>query len=403
MPAVASPWHTAPSRIVVLAVALLFAFGACEFAAYWFGPGYEERFTIIDSVRGWKLRPGFGGWTAKENHLFIRINSDGLRDREHPRAKPPHTLRIAVLGDSYMQAMNVPWPDAFPARLESELRGCLAPLVPEVVNFGVSGYGTAQEALAFETHAAAYQPDLVLTALYAGNDLTDNYGPTADPYAPFYVLDGDTLSLDTSFRSRSFADQPWHIRARMALTERSRVLMLLYQPWVAFRDWQRTQAAPPDGEENDGLDALRGADLPRIEGEWAVTEAVLARLTDLVRSAGAEPWLASVTMAEQVDPDLNSRRALQQRLGVTDLFYPERRLSAFAEQRRLAYVPLAPPLAAIAAERHVFLHGGMNARVLNGEGHWNAMAQRLAAPIVAERICRDSAAVARARGTVAAR
>ena len=280
--------------------------------AFLVGPGYDERFTTRDSERGWRLRAGFGGWTAEENRLFVRINSDGLRDREHPRAKPPRTLRIAVLGDSYMQAMNVPWPDAFPARLESELRTCLAPVVPEVINFGVSGYVTAQELLTFQLLAADYHPDIVLTAFYAGNDLTDNYGPTADTATPFYALDGDTLSLDTSFRSRVFADQPWRIRVRMALTERSRLLMLLYRPWVAFRDWQRTQV-PSSGEGNDGLDALRGATVSRIAAEWAVTEATLARLADKVRSAGAEPWLTSVTMAEQVDPDPAPRPARSSR------------------------------------------------------------------------------------------
>ena len=364
--------------------------------AFLVGPGYDERFTTRDSERGWKLRAGFGGWTAEENRLFVRINSDGLRDREHPRAKPPRTLRIAVLGDSYMQAMNVPWPDAFPARLERELRTCLAPVAPEVINFGVSGYGTAQELLTFQLQAADYHPDIVLTAFYAGNDLTDNYGPTADTAAPFYALDGDTLSLDTSFRSRVFADQPWRIRVRMALTERSRLLMLLYRPWVAFRDWQRTQV-PSSGEDNDGLDALRGGTDPRIAAEWAVTEATLARLADKVRSAGAEPWLTSVTMAEQVDPDPTRRRGLQDRLGVPDLFYPEHRLADFAAQRQMPYVPLAPDLAAIAAERGIYLHGGMNARVPGGQGHWNAVAQQLAAPIVAGRICRESAAVASAR------
>ena len=157
------------------------------------------------------------GYSLNDREREVLTGRYGLRDREHPRAKPPRTLRIAVLGDSYMQAMNVPWPDAFPARLESELRTCLAPVVPEVINFGVSGYVTAQELLTFQLLAADYHPDIVLTAFYAGNDLTDNYGPTADTATPFYALDGDTLSLDTSFRSRVFADQPWRIRVRMAL------------------------------------------------------------------------------------------------------------------------------------------------------------------------------------------
>lgn len=383
--------------MILVAGSLLFAGAACELAAYLFGPGFEERFTIIDSVRGWTLRPGFAGWTSDENHLYIRINSDGLRDREHPRGKPPGTLRVAVLGDSYIQAMNVPFADTFTTRLEGELQQCVVGKAPEVLNFGVSGYGTAQELLTFREHATAYQPDIVLTAVYFGNDLTDNYEVTASPYAPFFVRDGDTLALNNSFRSRIDAPQPWHIRMRIALTERSRVLMLLYQPWIAFRDWQRAREAHPVVEENDGLDALRVTVTPAIEEEWRVTEATLTELTAMVRLSGAEPWLISTSMAQQVDPDVAARRDVEARLGVPDLFYPERRLATLAAADHVAYVPLAEPLATFAAEQHVYLHGGMNRRTPGGEGHWNATAQRLAARLVAERICRESAAARAAR------
>src|SRR5881398_2078764 len=56
-----------------------------------------------DEVRGYSLRPGMEGWYRKEGEAFVRINSDGLRDREHSKQKPPDVFRIAVVGDSYAE------------------------------------------------------------------------------------------------------------------------------------------------------------------------------------------------------------------------------------------------------------------------------------------------------------
>ena len=48
-----------------------------------------------DDVTGSKLRAGAQGWQRKEGEAFIKISSDGLRDREHGKAKPPNTVRTS--------------------------------------------------------------------------------------------------------------------------------------------------------------------------------------------------------------------------------------------------------------------------------------------------------------------
>ena len=73
---------------------------------------------------GSKLRPGIKGHFLKEGGGYVRINSDGLRDREHSLSPPPNTLRIAVLGDSFTEAMQVNREEAFWAVMEKDLQGC---------------------------------------------------------------------------------------------------------------------------------------------------------------------------------------------------------------------------------------------------------------------------------------
>ncbi len=41
-----------------------------------------------EASRGYALRPGAEGWNVTEGETYVRINSDGMRDRERPRERP---------------------------------------------------------------------------------------------------------------------------------------------------------------------------------------------------------------------------------------------------------------------------------------------------------------------------
>lgn len=102
----------------------------------------------------------------------MRINGQGLRaDREHAREKPPGVRRIVALGDSFTIGYEVALEDCFASVLERELarRG----LAAEVLNAGVSGFGSAEACLYLERELIHYQPDLVLLSFH-DNDLADN-------------------------------------------------------------------------------------------------------------------------------------------------------------------------------------------------------------------------------------
>ena len=123
-----------------------------------------------DPQLGWTLRPSAHGWFTKEGRAYAEINPAGFRDRPHSLAKPQGVYRIAVLGDSVVEAFQVDMKAAFWWQLQETLRACPALRGREVeaIAFGVSGYGTAQDALLLESTAIRYQPDLVFyTTLYS--------------------------------------------------------------------------------------------------------------------------------------------------------------------------------------------------------------------------------------------
>ena len=139
------------------------ALALCEAGLRLLGIDYPDFFDY-DPVVGSKLRPGIQGYWLKEGGGYVSINSDGLRDREHSLQPPPHTLRIAVLGDSFAEAMQVNREEAFWAVMEKDLQDCprLRPRRVEVINFGQAGFGTTQELLALRHRVWKYAPEIVL-------------------------------------------------------------------------------------------------------------------------------------------------------------------------------------------------------------------------------------------------
>ncbi len=118
-----------------------------------------------DPLLGYELIPGS---TSFEDQVWYRINQQGIRDgREFAIPKPAGVYRIAALGDSFTFGMGVEEEDTWPRLLESELAGRRS---TEVINFGVMGYDTTQEARLLETRVPAFQPDLIVIG-YCLNDI----------------------------------------------------------------------------------------------------------------------------------------------------------------------------------------------------------------------------------------
>jgi hypothetical protein len=124
---------------------------------------------IYDKLLGWKNIPN---WSATTRGRPLNINSRGLRDREYPYAKPAGTQRILVLGDSFTWGYGVGDSEIFTEVLEAKLASERLPW--EVINTGVSGWGTDQELLFLKSEGHKYSPDIVILALYLGNDWANN-------------------------------------------------------------------------------------------------------------------------------------------------------------------------------------------------------------------------------------
>jgi lysophospholipase L1-like esterase len=350
-----------------------------------------------DPQLGWRLRPGVQAHYTGEGDAFVSINAAGWRDRDHALEKPAGVYRIAVLGDSYSEARQVPVEKAYWALLPQELERCgfQSGKRIESLNFGVSGYGTAQEYLVLEARAGRYRPDLVLLQFTNGNDVRNN-SRELEPEAqrPYFRLEvgkntGNQLRLDDSFASSGdFARRTsgTSVLAR-SLTDHSRLLQMLRtlrERGAAPRPAAATAAVA--GAEQ-GLDprVLKAPEDAQWERAWQLTEALIAGTRDLALKQGAGFLLVTVPYAIQVHPSAEARASFQRTLGAPDLFYPDRRLAQFAARHGIAAVPLAPAMQHLADETGVFFHGFPASGM--GQGHWNELGHRVAAQLIAQRLC----------------
>jgi hypothetical protein len=373
--------------------------------------GYSfPEFYQPDGSRGYALRPGMEGWYRKEGESYVRINSDGLRDREHSKTKPPNTFRIAVLGDSYPEALQVPVEDAFWMVMQPKLQTCgaLRDKQIEVLNFGVSGYGTAQELITLREHVWDYSPDLVVLTVTTNNDITDNSRALKrTDQVPYFVYQNEKLTLDDSFKNtRTFRLQNsiwasvgrWfrdHLRLIQAIGEGHRALRVYTAGWRARLKTTNALQATDNAKDKEDLIARSkelGADnLVYLETDdpvwkeaWAVTEGLIKLMRDEVQAKGSRFVVVTLSNGPQVFPDEKVRQEFMKRFLVRDLFYPDMRIKNLCDRERIPVLTLAPELQEYAARNHVFLHGFEKTP---GTGHWNQTGHQIAGELLAEKLC----------------
>jgi GDSL-like Lipase/Acylhydrolase family len=118
------------------------------------------------------------GWRNVPNSEFITYgrpgstNSQGFRSPDYPIERRKGGKRILILGDSFAWGFNVANEDIFSRVAEEKLRAENVDV--DIINTAVSGWGTDQEYLFLLREGLQYKPDIVVLALFVGNDPINN-------------------------------------------------------------------------------------------------------------------------------------------------------------------------------------------------------------------------------------
>ena len=229
-------------NLFLIVISSLFALFVSEIALRLLGldPMYvspeRDRFWKYDSLLGWSHQPGQEGiFETPQFRTAVRINENGLRDRERSYERPNDNKRILVLGDSFAWGYGVEESERFSQRLEETLG-------VEVINAGVSGYSTDQELLWYREEGIKYETDLVILVV-AGNDVGDNEQELVSTiyYKPRFVLEKDQL-IPTGYPVPKTSPQGLFI---YSLSQRSALAYFLIQRYFDLLTlYSRVRAAP---------------------------------------------------------------------------------------------------------------------------------------------------------------
>lgn len=179
-----------------------------------------------------------------EFRVRTRTNSLGFADREIPRTKSSGAVRVVVLGDSQVEALQVRLEDRFHKVLEFRLSRH-EPRV-EVVALGRSGFGAAEALETYHDLGRSFDPDLVIWGFTDQNDVID---------------------ADRTLQRRIWTASPTGLRPPPRPLDRSILATLAYS-----RRWRATESV--DFTREDVSDLLPGvyAELARW---WNLRDVVL--------------------------------------------------------------------------------------------------------------------------------
>jgi lysophospholipase L1-like esterase len=369
------------SKLAASGLSVLATLGLLELALRVLAPSemifVEHGYFVADPELGVRLQPGFQGGR-------VSINSLGMIGHEASRTKPPGAHRILLLGDSFCFGVVHDRDKMFASLLEKWLRGWS--LGAEVLNAGVPSWGTRQELQFLERDGLGLQPDLVLVAMFLGNDIVDNAGE------PMYTaIDGYTVP-----RRWVEATSWWRVRLASILHRSALVRFVKVRlaasgepPARALEKLYRHELEAQAGKAVDlRLDQHRREPRDRellTEG-WRQTFAALGRIQDVTRGRGIGLGVVLIPDDLQLNPEWHRLLETQgQHLEEFDFSQANQRLQEFCRSRSIPCLDLSRAL--FRAYR-----GGRRPYGAPGtpiDGHFNQLGERIAAREIEQFLARS--------------
>lgn len=258
----------------------------------------------------------------------LTTNSLGFRGPDWDTTRHP---RIAVMGDSYLLGLTIPDDANLCSILRNQTGG-------EVMNTGVSGFGTYHELLMWRKYLAPRKPDVAVIFVFLRNDVRDNHcglsRPSGQNFSPCCEVRGDTVIFGTDFTKPPGAGKGWRAWLKKnCLTCRMVSNMGRKKPIDAQR------GSDPFANEMFAYQVYRPAAGPMWEEAWTATTQVLRTLRDETAASGTP--LLVVTIPDAINLSPAWREDLRSELGgeyLPDDFYinyPRRRFQAIADSLHL--------------------------------------------------------------------
>jgi len=308
----------------------------------------------------------------------VVTNSFGFHAPEFNIEKKSDELRIVVLGDSYVEALQIPLDKTFSMILEKYLnQDKLTNKKVVVYPIGISGNGTYLNYLYYLNYARKLKPDIVILAFLFGNDFRDDSDELSQIYLkqtgdfaikikpqPKFDLQGN-LIISTPLSTKI-------ISGFKNVLRKSRAIVFLYNQFVQMK----TNYFIKKSEQKEELGFIPIDNQVSLknypdywENAWLLEKKLLQIFKETVEKDGSKFILVSLTEHWRVDKNALRDYSWYNQL---DLDKPEKMLSEIAKDLKITYFPLLPYL------RMKFEKEKLR-EVFECDGHWNEIGHKWAA------------------------
>ncbi len=345
-------------------------------------PGNLYNLFRPDETMGWVHSPGASVTVtdvAGHDPYTVTINSQGLPDREYAIDHPAQGFRVLVLGDSFVEGVQVaPQERAF-TMLENRYQARWGDIPYEIIEMGTARYSPGQYYRAYQEQGRAYHPDVVIAMIFLGNDVAELSPHTghneitglAGRTFEYTLEDGQLVSVPLN---------QWHPPSGSSRVNASAPLLRGLDIWlgenstfykVVVRREMETQSRHQIGLEGGSIPqaALFEANYadPLYTQVWPVFDALIVALRDAAQQDGAQFAVVIAPDMYAVYPDWYFEQypwAADQR-ALFDGMKTERRVTALLDAQGIPYVSLTPFLQAAAPTSEAPLYYRAN-------DHWTA-------------------------------
>lgn len=327
---------------------------------------------IADPQFGSILRPNNKTrYVQRDVDQIVITNRFGFHDKDYLLEKPAGTRRILVLGDSYMEALQVSIEETFSQLLQNALNKEVHGFSIQTINAGKSGRGTLEEYLVLRLLGWKFEPDLIVQA-FVMNDVSDDRNASQQ-----IVLDEKGIPLQFKTEGISSIPLSWK-----RLLHQSRLCYFLLERFsILYRQWGKQSPAknkdgnamPNPATANDHFNILRQDYTDETYASWDITKRTLTLLSEECRQKGI-PYILMIVPAES---------QFHTRVTPTTEYWklekpsekPQEILNELGAQAGFYVVDLLPSFKTIT-----------DLPIHFEEGHWNPKGHRYAARAVADYI-----------------
>jgi len=328
-------------------------------------PSDAPRLDFVDGIIRYAPRQE-GVWRVRDEIAApYRINSQGWNSGtgDYARDRTADVTRIAVIGDSYVEAFQVAYDASMAEKLGGELTA--AGRRAEVYRFGIGGAPLSQYVHMAEREVIQYRPDWIVVNV-VHNDFDESYRFVQSRYTSYFLK----FRIEDGKVAGDLQPTPWRDGAVERLRHTATIRFFFHR-WnlrpeglinlLLMRRAGAAESPPADIEIDGALYARRDLE--------AVAQHAVVRLAAASARAGARLLIV-------MDGD---RKAIYAGAASSPALELNRIMAAAAERHGIAFLDMHPHFAA---------HWAAHRQRLSFEldYHWNELAHSLVGAAVADHI-----------------